>query len=76
MAFFSVNLTNRTITFHKNDCKIALNAIKDIDIQNAKYGVKKGQAQVWFDEKNFNIEKIKVLLNNRDFGKIFCSNCF
>jgi len=76
MAYFSVNITNRTVTIHKSNCKIAKNAIKGQDIDNAVYGIKKGQAQVWFSEKNFDTEKVKILLNNRDFGKIFCSNCF
>jgi len=76
MAYYSVNLTNRTVTIHKETCKVAQNAIKDTDIKNAVYGVKKGQVQVWFNEEHFNLDKVKILLNNRDYGKIFCSNCF
>jgi len=77
----TLNNPNKTISFHKNDCILVKNKLGDNVIEMLEnypdgYNNTDTKNQLWILDKFLTFKKIKNFFGDKDYGKIFCSNCF
>jgi hypothetical protein len=71
----TLSKTNKTMSFHKDDCPIVLKSLKGINLDRYPYGYYSGSNQVWFSEEHITLKKIGDFFDEKDYGKILCSYC-
>lgn len=73
MAKFAANNPTKTVTIHKDNCRIYLN--KKLDPCGCGERGNLGNQQ-WFCEEHMTLEKIDDFMNHRHWAFIPCDVCF
>ncbi len=76
MSFYSINKPNRTVTIHKDNCKL-VNKIKTLSESECgccSTGDNKNHR--WFCEEHITREEIDNFMNDRYWAILICNKCF
>jgi len=74
VSFYSINNPNRTVTIHKDSCKL----VKKTEFLSECGCGKTGQKDnhIWFCEKHITRTKIDNFMNDRFWAILICNKCF
>jgi predicted molibdopterin-dependent oxidoreductase YjgC len=72
----TLNKPNKSISIHKENCKIVTEKIGDINLSEHINGYKTTVNQIWFSEENFSLDKARKFFGDTDYCKVFCQRCF
>jgi len=74
MSFYSVNKPNRTVTIHKDNCKLVNKTESLSECGCGLTGDKNNH--IWFCEKHITGTEIDNFMNDRFWAILICNKCF